>query len=376
MLREIAEGEGDLTKQLSIRSGDEVGTLSKHFNSFVESLKSIIISIKDISQKNVEVKQELSAGTVETQSALSQISANINAITEQMGKLDSSISLSETSIETITNNIESLNSQIEEQSSAVEESTASVNEMVASLNNVAEITMRKKASTAKLVEAARLGGEKLKAANSSLDSLRKSINSIMETTELISNVAEQTNLLAMNAAIEAAHAGEAGKGFAVVAHEIKKMASNTSASSTTIANTLRGLIQAIEATLMHSEATNKVFVDIDKEVAGVAVALDEIASSTQELSSGGKQILEAMTLLNNVSATVKTSSEEMKAGSEEVENMIKSVKRISSEVLQGLTEIQAGGHDINQAMHAISELALKLGSNADMLNAEVNKFRT
>lgn len=376
MLIKISEGEGDLTQALTVKGRDEIGKMASHFNAFIDKLRSIVDNIKQSTEKTMEVKNDLSASTEETLSAITQISANITSIKNQINNLDKDIIDSSASVQQITMNIDSLGRQIDEQASAVEESTASVNEMVASLGNVAEITKKKQQSTTKLVQSARRGGEKLDQTSSVIQDITANIDKIREMADIINSIASQTNLLSMNAAIEAAHAGEYGKGFSVVADEIRKLAETSAENSMDISNILTDVVDKIESAYTFSKETSIVFDEITSEIDEVAHALDEISASASELSLGGKQIIDAMVMLNNISAKVREGSDEMMTGSSGVSNSMDNVRRISGEVLNGINEVSQGASEISSAMTDVAAITQVLADNSDILASEVAKFKT
>ncbi len=376
ILEGISMGEGDLTQAIHVRGKDEVGKLAQYFNTFIEKLSSIVFKIKGASAKTMEVKNDLSASTEETLSAITEISESINNMKRQIGVLDGDIVSSSSAMEQINRAIDTLGKEIEEQASAVEESTAAVNEMVASLHNVADITRKKKISTDKLVHTAKRGGEKLEQTSAVIQDVNANIDRIQEMADIINSIASQTNLLSMNAAIEAAHAGEYGKGFSVVADEIRKLAETSAENAMDISKILKDVVDKIEAASAYSAETMQVFEEISGEVDEVAHALDEISLSANELSQGGKQIIDAMNTLNSISVHVKEGSGEMMTGTKEVSAAMENVRRISGEVLNGMNEIASGASEITAAMVDVSSITGVLAENADILAMEVARFKT
>ena len=375
-LYEIAEGEGDLTGNLDIKSKDEIGEVAHGFNSFVRKLHAIIVNVKGATSKTTEIRASLGATTRETAASLTQISANIEGVRNQMGTLDSNIINTVSTVDQIQSNINGLNRQIEEQTSAVEESSASIHQMVASLNNVAGITSSKRRATRQLVETTKTGGRILGQTIHEVQEIHNGLDTISEMVKIINAVAAQTNLLAMNAAIEAAHAGEAGKGFSVVADEIRKLAEGVRKNSKDIAGELKEIINRIKKAVQSSDETNKAFSNIQQEVEGVSLALDEIDSSTIELSNGGEQILKAMELLNKVSVQVKQGSDEMTVGARQMNDAMQTVKRISSEVIGAVNEISSGTTEIGNAMNQVENLTIELADTTETMEIEINRFKT
>ncbi|MGL1892480.1 MAG: methyl-accepting chemotaxis protein [Spirochaetaceae bacterium] len=372
----LATGEGDLTQKIALVRTDEIGHLSRGFDTFVDKLKNIIIQVKKSSENIDFTMVSMGANTEETASAVVEINRNVETIKTQMGTLDDNIQKSTSAVNGITDGINKLNTFVDEEAHAVDDSSASVNQMVASLKNVAQITKSKMVATEKLVGMARNGSEKMELTKSAVMEINSSIGSISELVVLINNIASQTNLLAMNAAIEAAHAGDAGKGFSVVADEIRKLAETSSENSQKIDHVLKGIVAKILMATDTSQETSIAFNEINDEVLEVSKALNEISASTSELSEGGQHIIEAMSLLNNISVRVKESSESMAADSGTVLETVEVVRRISSEIFSGMSEIASGTTEVQKSMQDISHISHELDKSSSVLKEEVSKFRT
>lgn len=375
MLRDISEGEGDLTQNLDESSRDEIGDLAKSFNAFLHQMKTIIENIKSATSLTVEAKESLSATAEETSASVVEISTNVVGVKKQFTTLDESIFSTSESVNQIQEVIGNLSTQIDSQASAVEESTAAINEMVASLVNVAGITRNKKEATDKLVEITKAGGEKLSETTKIVNEVNSSISVISEMVDVINGIASQTNLLSMNAAIEAAHAGDAGKGFAVVADEIRKLAETSAENAKGIGQELNDIVDKIVTAASSSKETGSAFEEILKEVIEVSYALAEIDTSTLELSRGGEQILEAMQLLNDISVEVKDESSKMSAGTLNIVKSMQLITRVSSEALGSMDEITSGTQEISTALNDLTDLTHTLDNASDSLEIEVNKFK-
>ncbi|MBN2658728.1 MAG: HAMP domain-containing protein [Spirochaetales bacterium] len=376
-ISEISSGEGDLTQEVFVRSADEVGLLANSFNRFISQLKTIVINIKNASLQTLRIRDELGANTEETASALVQISTNVTNMRNHITKLDENIISSVNSIGEIDSNISGLNRQMHEQSAMVRQTSASVTEMISSIESVSKITRLKSESSEQLLRTSEEGEEQLRNTSRIFKAeIGSNVDRIGDMVSIISAIASKTNLLSMNAAIEAAHAGDSGLGFAVVADEIRKLAEESSRQVKEIKESIKGIIQGIDDTERSITTTDQAFDLIRREVGEVVSAFSEIYSSTEELSVGGRQILEAMTSLNDITVHISTSAEDMERGSALVNKAMADVRRISGEVTNGMDEVVRGTEEVNEAMGEIAGLSLQLGESSDRLGEEINRFRT
>jgi methyl-accepting chemotaxis protein len=376
-LHEIASGDGDLTQRIQIARKDEIGILASNFNQFVDKLSQIVTDIKLNLGEGNRVKQELTSSTEQTTSAMNQIAANVASIKEQIRSLDQAIDVNTTSVHRMGDEVRVVTEQLDEQGSMVEESTASVNEMLSSLESVAGITRQRREITTQLAENSHAANEQLEMTNEIFKTgVASNIDQIKEMVETIQGIAGQTNLLAMNAAIEAAHAGEAGKGFAVVSDEIRKLAENSAESSNTISNTIGLIIENIEKTGQMVNRVSEYFSTVIREVNETVNAFSEIESSTMELTEGGRQILQAMTALQEASLKIKKGAMGMSESVQEITQNQGKIRNSSSESSNGISEITIGVQEINQAMNHIQTLNGGLSGIIDTLETLVHTFKT
>lgn len=367
---------GDLTAYFKVKSKDDLGRLSNNLNTFLTSLSFAIDEIKNVSYQNIEIKEDLLKVTGQTSTSLTEMVSNIEEIKKEINILDDNIRTSSTSSENIFKSIDNLNNQLLEQNSMVEETSSAVAQMITSIDNVANITNTRKSSTDHLVKTAKNGGEKLSDTVNIIDEINHNLDNIRGTTEIIQKIAAQTNMLAMNAAIEAAHAGEAGHGFSVVAQEIRNLSEATSVQSKQINLNLKKIIERIEKASKSSALTNDAYEQIYQEINEVNTSFLEIYNSMNELKIGGKQILEAMEHLRDVSIYVKDASKEISSNSTETLDSIVSVKDISSSVRTNILDISSEVGEISNATNKANNLSEKISYIIENLNKQISHFKT
>ena len=375
MLKNIVEGEGDLTKRLKTESKDEIGDLVYYFNSFTESLEKTVYRIRDSFDKTLFVKNELASNTEETVASVNEMSANINSTADQVRGLSDSVEKSSYSVKTIEENIKNMIARIKKQSEILTDTAAGINEFISSVKNISELTARKKESTQLLVDTAFDGGQKLSDSTKIIFQIEDNISHIREILNIIDNISDQTNLLSMNAAIEAAHAGDAGKGFAVVSGEIRKLASTSDKNSKEISSILAGIIEGINTASVLSEKTNSAFSKINLEVQEVSASFEEISNTMNEMNTGSSRILETLEELSSVSDEVLLSTDAMEKSSEDLISQISQVENVSESVLNAMNEISIGTSEINKAMVNVTNMNNDLKNTCNTLEEEVCKFK-
>jgi len=191
---------------------------------------------------------------------------------------------------------------------------------------------------------------------------------------VMNNIASQTNLLSMNAAIEAAHAGEAGKGFAVVADEIRKLAESSSAQSKTTATMLKKIKASIDNITKSSNEVLSRFGAIDSSVKTVSEHEQNILNAMEEQEAGGKQILESISRLRDITSSVKQGSDHMEESGETLVKETDGFIKTSKETVDGMNEILKGINQINVSVIHVNEMSQENNRNFESLKQETEKF--
>jgi len=374
-LKEIAEGEGDLTKAVAVKSKNEIGDLANYFNLTIEKIRKLIVNIKEEGNILSEIGSELAANMNETASAVNEITANIQSIKERIVNQSASVSETHSTMDQVTVNINKLNDHVENQSSHISQASAAIEEMVANIQSVAETLVKNAANVKTLRESSDVGKTGLEDVASDIKEIARESEGLMEINAVMDNIASQTNLLSMNAAIEAAHAGEAGKGFAVVADEIRKLAENSSEQSKTISGVLKKIKESIEKITFSTENVLEKFGAIDSSVKTVSQQEDIIRNAMEEQGIGSKQILDGIGHVNEITRQVQGGSNEMLVGAKEVIRESTNLEKATQEIKSGMNEMASGADHINTAVNHVNEISRKNREAIASLIKEVSRFK-
>ena len=346
-LRDIAQGEGDLTVRLPVQGNDEITDMAGYFNETIKKIGTSIQTVGANSHNMEEVGNELASNMTETASAVHEISANIEGVKQQ----------------TLT------------QAASVAQSSSSVEEMVANIASIGQTLGKTDDVIRNLTTATGDGKATLVTSNTVTQKIAEESGSLMEASSVIQHIASQTNLLAMNAAIEAAHAGEAGKGFAVVADEIRKLAEDSAMQGKTITATLKTLSGEIETLSASSKTVEEKFNAIFTLAEQVKAMSDQLTESMREQENGSKEVLSAIKNINMVTVEVQAGSEEMLKGGEGVAQEMRKLDDLTRIITDSMNEMAAGAVEINNAVQEVREITQKNKQSIESLAEEVGKFK-
>ncbi|MCL2093740.1 MAG: methyl-accepting chemotaxis protein [Treponema sp.] len=374
-LKDISEGDGDLTHSIVVNSKDEIGNMAKYFNLTIEKIKIMVRHVMNETKVITDMSSALASDMTETAAAMNEITANIQSIKSRMINQSASVTETNATMEQITTNINNLNGHVEQQSTSVSQSSSAIEEMLANIQSVTTTLVRNGENVEKLTEASDVGRTGLQDVASDIQEISRESEGLLEINAVMENIASQTNLLSMNAAIEAAHAGDAGRGFAVVAEEIRKLAESSSEQSKTISTVLKKIKTSIDKITQSTDSVLKRFEAIDTSVRTVAEQEENIRNAMEEQGQGSKQILEAIGHLNDTSQLVKNGSLEMLEGAREVMRETENLDKSTQEITGGMNEMASGVDQVNKAVTNINELTAKNRETADLLMKEVQKFK-
>jgi methyl-accepting chemotaxis protein len=331
MLKDIAEGEGDLTKRLEIIKQDEIGELAGWCNTFLEKLQVLIGKIATNSK-------EVDQAAVELSGIAEKMSHTATETADRSGKVSSSSAEMSAKLNNIA-------ASMEESATNVTMVTASSEEMSATINEIAQNAEKARSISDQAVN-------KASDTSDQMDGLGRAAQGIGKVVETITEISEQVNLLALNATIEAARAGDAGKGFAVVANEIKELAKQTSEATLEIKANIENIQSSTDGTVAGITEIAEVIGNVNTIVCSIASAVEEQSVTTQEITSN---IAQASSGIQEVNENVNQSS----TVAQQISQDIAAVNQSSSEMDTSSDQVQVSADSLKQHASELKEIVGK-----------------
>ena len=269
LLKDIAEGEGDLTKRLDVKTDDEIGEMARWFNTFMDKLHEIMTQVRHAAARVTEVSQQLSASSQQFSQAA------------------------------------------QEQAASLEETAASLEQITGTVKQNADNARQANQLAVGSRTVAEKGGQVVTSAVGAMGEITGASRKIADIITTIDEIAFQTNLLALNAAVEAARAGEQGRGFAVVAAEVRNLAQRSAGAAKEIKALIADSVGKVEAGAHLVNQSGQTLGEIVASVKRVTDIIGEIAEASGQQSVGIDQANKVVIQMDQVVQDSAAQTEEL-----------------------------------------------------------------
>ncbi|QJI44587.1 methyl-accepting chemotaxis protein [Pseudomonas sp. ADAK2] len=313
-MEDIADGEGDLTKRLTIQNNDEFGILGTAFNRFVERIHTSIREVSSATGQVNEVALRVVAASNSSMFNSDQQASRTNSVAAAINQLGAAA-------QEIARNAAQASNQASDARSLAEDGQQVVDRSIKAMNQLSSM---------------------LSASSTNIESLNSKTVNIGQILEVITSISQQTNLLALNAAIEAARAGEAGRGFAVVADEVRNLAHRTQESAQQVQTMIEELqVGARESVSTMSESQRH-------------------SQDSVEIANLAGERLNSVTLrigeIDGMNQSVATATEEQTAVVESINVDITEINTLNQEGVENLQSTLRACSDLEQQAARLKQL--------------------
>lgn len=306
MFKDIAEGEGDLSKRLQSNNDDEIGQLVNWFNVFIEKLQLMVTELNDSVRRLADSSDHLETASSDTKNDIN----GQHQLTEMMA------------------------TAITEMHVSVDEVSRNANAAADIANQTHQTSQQGQQAINTCRERMQLLAGEMESASNVVGELHRDSEQIGKVLEVIQSIAEQTNLLALNAAIEAARAGETGRGFAVVADEVRTLAQRT-----------QGSTQQIQAIIMRLQSGTSNAVEVmERSKQSSASTVEAVEDAKQSF----EEIAQSISEINDTNAQIASAAEQQQQTTGEINQNVVEISTLSKQTNQRTEDIANASHELSQ----------------------------
>lgn len=346
-LTAIADGEGDLTQELSVTSKDEIGKLAESFNRMIRNLRELILQVRSHAEQVAASAEQLTASSEQTSKATEQIAGTVQEMAAGSEHQAQNVEASHLEVEGMAAGI----GQIAVRAENVSATAIRTSDLAADGNQAIQLVVAQMDGM----------GEAMESLTRLVSGLGARSEEIGQIVDVITGIAAQTNLLALNAAIESARAGEHGRGFAVVADEVRKLAEQASTS----AGKITQLIEVIQ------RETQEAILSVEKSSEQTTLCMDGVEQAGHAFAHIRDAVVRVTTEVQDVSAASRTLTD----STEKVAESMREIARVTQQGVSRTLDVSAATEEQLASMEEIYTSAMSLASLAEELEKLMARFK-
>lgn len=392
IIEELSEGEGDLTKRVTLKSNNEFGLLANACNAFIEKIHATVAPIFNVSTQLFDESHKLQTASNDIVNETERLASRNLNLNSSIGTIHDNLNVMRQSVEQTSNRITGVNSSIDLISSSgneiatkAEETSFAVNSVVNQIQTVTQNIVTMNGSIHSVIDqinqsakaAANIhtsfaiidgsikdsiviateADERAHTTSELLTKLGKVVQDINKILAFVSNIADETNLLALNATIEAASAGEAGKGFAVVANEVKMLAKQTANAT-----------DQIDSQIEEIHITTK---DVVESIQQITITIQNMSKITNEVQRTVRNESENAEFVSSSVSTAVAQATQVGTSSSQVESV---VQEISQSAVQANFNVQKIAENNNQTALSLHNISKEVTDTCQKVNEIVDNI--
>ncbi|MDJ0835962.1 MAG: HAMP domain-containing methyl-accepting chemotaxis protein [Acidobacteriota bacterium] len=383
VMKDIAEGEGDLTTRINATSKDELGELAGWFNLFLEKLQS---TVRDI-MENANILGESSGELTEVAGAMAKSSEEMRGKTTQVAQSSEEMSANITEVassaEDATTNVNSVSSAVEEMSTTLNQVSETATQVSENTNTIAVALEEMSATinevtknTEHAANVSKTAADKATVTQELMVKLGESAESVGKVVQVIDEIAEKTNLLALNASIEAARAGDAGKGFNVVANEVKDLSKQTAEATQNIVEQIEEMQQNTQTSIEAITEITEIINELNSVNLTIAGAVEEQSVTTNEVSQTTADAAGSLEEVSRNVSEVSRAANEISGNSASMASLIQGISNNANNTADGASQVTGGTQDLANAVNEVSDGSQTVAEKAGGLSQLAGKLQT